>query len=270
MKAKESDLEKISQGNIELMVNYTDWKVTWWEREKIGEDKITDSLEKGLMLAIERLRKGEKIGDKISWIFNGCNASSILKEKFQMKYEKAYREASLIWLKEVTEKIKNDSIKVSEYNSKNWVWKKWAENAPSGLEKRFYKALNRFREKNNLVRNERIQELILKYGIDGYHERWYWNRKKDKIIFIKIIPERQGVERDIEKKVVEMHGKQIKHHSYTPEDMSEPLEDYWYILFSATEEDLEEVLKEASQIGSEIEERIKKFREKAVKIAFKK
>jgi len=84
----------------------------------------------------------------------------------------------------------------------------------------------------------------------------------------------EGMKWKITKEVIKRHGMKIFHHTYTPKDMNEPLEDFYFFLFIASGEDFKEVSKEtkipkgAKKILREIREKIDEYDEKIIEGLF--
>lgn len=264
-------IRKFKEGRI----NYTqELKLALQDAEKLGEEEnLREGVRIGVEVLIENIRRGNDIT---------CMAEETIK-MFGLTEKKVLLEEALIEnykisLGKIIEKLGKNQIHTSDYRFQRDSWKYMAERVPE-LKEEFEKRLLAFRKRHDLVDYERIEEKVFKlaekYGVSVVN--WYQFKKaarayripkeelqqKENVIVVNVICNSDLITR----KIVEKHSKKITHHQYTPEDMNEPLEDYYYISFGADEDDLEKIFKEGREIRQEIEAAKIKLEEKICKDA---
>lgn len=226
-------------------------------RELGEEENLREAVRKGVKVRIQKIRQGSE-GD----IFITRRAIEIFGlEEEKVSFEEAVTENCRIKLGKVIEDLKKDWVHTSDYRIHLNHWKWMAERVPE-LKEEFEKALLAYRERHDLVDYERIEGKIRKLAKEhGVSVKRWWRKGNRIVVWIAsgsgIIPE----------KVAEKYSKKVEYYEYTPEDMAEPLEAYYYIPFEGTEEELEKIFKEARDIQKEIEVAYEKLQQKTLKAA---
>jgi len=110
---------------------------------------------------------------------------------------------------------------------------------------------------------EEISAITSKYGV----VRWFKGGNNVRVrTALSLDSDRLRLK--IAEKILESNGLALDYYSYTPEDMSEPLEAYYYFELIVPREKLEEDLKEAERIKEDIEAGIKKVENRLLDLVF--
>lgn len=274
-KWKKKNLQEKIRKFKEGKIYYTqELKFALKDAEKLGEE---ENLREGVKIGVEILIENIRHGNDITCMAEETIKMFGLTEK-KVLLEEALIENYKISLGKIIEKLGKNQIHTSDYRFQRDSWKYMAERVPE-LKEEFEKRLLAYRERHDLVDYERIEEKIIElrkeYRVPVVN--WYQFKKaaraykipkeelrqKENMIVVSVICDSDLITR----KIVEKHSRKIEHYQYTPEDMSEPLEEYYYITFEADEDDLEKIFKEGREIRQEIEAAKIKLEEKICKDA---
>ena len=226
-------------------------------KELDEQESLREAVRKGVKVRIQKIRQGSE-GD--TFITRRAIEMFGLEEE-KASFEEAVTENCRIQLSKVIENLKKDWVHTSDYRFHRDYWRRLAERVPE-LKEEFEKTLLAYRERHGLVDYERIEEKIEKLAKEHSVSVKRWWREENRIV----IWVASGKEL-ITDRIVEKHSKKVEHYEYTPEDMSEPLEEYDYITFETTEDELKKVFNEARQIQQEIEAARIRVKKKICKIA---
>lgn len=229
------------------------------DAEKLDEEEnLREAVRKGVRVRIRKIRQGSE-GD--TFITSEAIKMFGLEEE-KVSFEEAVRENCRIKLSKVIEDLKKDWMHVSEYRFHRDQWKKMAEKVPSQLKEKFVRTLLAYRKRHGLIDYERIEKKIKKLATEHNVSVKRWWLEDNKVIIW--LDSESGI---IAEKVAERYSKKIEYFEYTPEDMAEPLEAYYYITFEGKEEELEKIFKEAGDSRKEIETANEKLKERILKAA---
>ncbi len=261
------DVQRIREGDPEALLSVS--KV--WEKGSIhdirtyGEEKVISAVREGINKLIKRLSQGEDLNLVIQTVFNDFWYNERLKD-LKPAYEEALHEFKKIEIKRIIEKLRRDEIPVSEYENSKWRLVKYAEEIKKDefkLWQQFEIALNEYRIRHNIDREERIRELA-PYG------KWgpIIDLETGKIVLWPYAPENTSIVKEVLEEFRKKYGLNIEHkyeEPYWPGDMPQdgpPLEKgFWYYKIKTTEDRFDETLKIFRKMEKEIEERTTQTKE---------
>ncbi|MDI6798468.1 MAG: hypothetical protein QMD12_00490 [Candidatus Aenigmarchaeota archaeon] len=275
-------MEEIADGRLGLIWSKDHSFSYWCESGEIDRETLLEYVKKGIETNIKRMRSGS-----ISWNRNTREAV----EKFGLlnylpQIEEAEREGARVCVSEYISKLSEvkscgeKSLRAqevyeddfAELYKKRYEWLNLAKKTgDKTLTEELNKVLSECREfwKECATRIEEYEEIEAILG--KYNIRYHWFKEEEKIKVHILLPfggcsDRWGSR--IVKKILEIHGLKLNYYSYTPEDMSEPLEEYYYFEVTAPKENLEAEIEKARKVKEEIERRIRELENKLLDLVF--